>query len=136
MLGTKVKTFFVICQEASSRFALICFPLAACKFFFSPIDFFFSYKIFFVTKFVTLVTKFLTHVTKFVIHVTNFVTNFFCADSKKYLGLGNKLIGFDKKYPPRNSGRTKWSAGLCSTKVQVCDGLGFSTIHSQPVFNQ
>lgn len=63
MLGAKVKTFFVICQEASSRFALICFPLAACKFFFSPLDFFFSYKIFFITKFVT-------HVRKFVIKIS------------------------------------------------------------------
>ena len=44
----------------------------------------------FVTKFVTHIRNFVTHITNFVIHVTNFVTNFFCADSEKYQGLGEK----------------------------------------------
>ena len=44
----------------------------------------------FITNFVTHVRNFVTHITNFVIHVTNFVTNFFCADSEKYHGLGEK----------------------------------------------
>ena len=49
----------------------------------------------------THVTNLLTHVTNFVISVTNFVTNFFCADSEKWLIGTGKCLRRKEKIAPR-----------------------------------